>query len=439
MPKKCIVILLDGIGDRSYARYGNRTPLQAAETPNLDRLSTLGCNGLYHAGKLGQPLPSELAHFTMFGYEQDAFPGRGALEALGADIPLEPDDVAVLAHFVHLKNEEGRLKLGYDRMCGDNNEIETYCKTVAEYEVDDVTIRFHPTKRMFGVVTLHGEVAPCFTDSNPMVDGRWLSDVVPLDSHRGDARCVRAAGALKKYLAWAYRQLEATEVNKIRERQGLPSINGIVTQRAGQLGSVQSFRERHGLTGLSIASGVMYRGLAHYLGMDFERAVDSGDHAFDISSRIRRAIDKFDDYDFIHVHTKAPDQAAHTKSPDAKRKVIEAIDTGLGMVIDELLADPELLVVVTADHSTPSCGDMIHSGEPVPMTFVGQGVRKDKVHYYDEIAVATGCLGYPRGDEFMHLVLNYLDRGRLKGIRDSASSQLFWPGDYRPFILPGEE
>lgn len=435
MPKKCILILLDGLGDRSYARFGNRTPLQAADTPNLDRLAALGCNGLYHAGKLGQPLPSELAHFAMFGYGQQEFPGRGALEALGADIPLAPEDVAVLAHFVHLRNDEGRLRLGYDRMCGDDSEISSFVRSVGEFETDGVAIRFHPTKRMFGVITMHGDVAPCFTDSNPMVDGRLLSDVVPFDSHKNDARCVRAAAALKKYLAWAHRKLEKAQVNKARQEQSLPSVNGLVTQRAGQLKPVQSFRERYGMKGMSIASGVMYRGLALYLGMEFERAVDSGDHAFDISTRIRKALDAVDEHGFVHVHTKAPDQAAHTKSPDAKRKAIEALDTGIGMVIEDLLADPDLYVVITADHSTPSSGDLIHSGEPVPMVFTGRGVRKDNVHYFDEVAAATGCLGHPRGDEFMHLVLNHLDLGRLRGIRDSAANQHFWPGDYKPFTL----
>lgn len=439
MPSKCLLIILDGLGDRAYARFGNRTPLQAADTPHLDRLAALGCNGLYHAGKLGAPLPSELAHFAMFGYSHDEFPGRGALEALGADIPLAPEDVAVLAHFVNLKNDSGRLRLGYDRMCGDDGEIEAYVQTVREFESEGVTVRFHPTKRMFGVITLHGDVAPCFTDSNPMVDGRLLSDVVPFDTHRDDPRCIRAAKALREYLIWAYRRLEETEVNRIRSKQSLPPINGIVTQRAGQLKPVQSFRERNGMKGMSIASGVMYRGMALHLGMDFERVIDTGDHAFDISTRIRKALAAADEHGFVHVHTKAPDQAAHTKNPETKRKVIETLDIGIGMVIEELLADPDLLVVVTADHSTPSGGGMIHSGEPVPMTFMGRGVRKDNVHYFDEIAAATGALGHPRGDELMHLILNHLDMARLKGIRDSASVQRFWPGDHAPLMVCEED
>ena len=97
---KIVLILLDGLGDRSYPMLGNRTPLQAAWTPNLDRLARLGSNGLFHAASPGQCLPSETAHYLMFGYDLGAFPGRGLLEAVGYGIPFAERDVLALAHLV---------------------------------------------------------------------------------------------------------------------------------------------------------------------------------------------------------------------------------------------------------------------------------------------------------------------------------------------------
>ena len=85
MTKKCIMILLDGVGDRSYPELNNRTPLQAARTPFIDQFVRGGASGLYHAGLLGQAFPSETAHFAIFGYDIEGFPGRGALEALGKE------------------------------------------------------------------------------------------------------------------------------------------------------------------------------------------------------------------------------------------------------------------------------------------------------------------------------------------------------------------
>ena len=109
--KKCVLIILDGLGDRSYSDFNHQTPLQAAFTPALDRMAAAGANGLYHAARVGLALPSENAHFALFGYDQADFPGRGALEALGAGVHLSEKDVALLVHFSSVEINDGRLFL----------------------------------------------------------------------------------------------------------------------------------------------------------------------------------------------------------------------------------------------------------------------------------------------------------------------------------------
>lgn len=436
MPKTCILVLLDGLGDRSHPELDHQTPLQVANTPCLDRLATLGGTGLYHAAKFGQPLPSENAHFAMFGSSKEEFPGRGPLEALGADVPLGNDDVAMLAHFTSvLPTLEDELVLKYDRICGTPAEIDGLYSVLEGFEKNGITIELHETGGMFSVLTMRGDVSPHITDSNPMVDGRFISEIRPLAAYRDDPATIRTAEALTEYLRWAYQQLSNESQNKLRKKQKLPTINGLVTQRAGRLKPRVFMRDRYGLSGLLIASGVMYKGLAQYVGMGFHKVKDTRDPGNDLAQRIEHAANSIDDYDYIHVHTKAPDQAAHTKNPKAKIKAIESLDRGLAESIEPLLANDDVLLAVTADHSTPSCGTMIHSGEPVPIMFVGNGVRRDNVKQFDEISVAGGALGSLRGDEIMHMILNYLDRARLAGIHDSPMAQEFWPGDYEPFTI----
>ena len=103
--------------------------------------------------------------------------------------------------------------------------------------------------------------------------------------------------------------------------------------------------------------------------------------------------------------------------------------------MDRLTATPDLLVAVTGDHSTPSSGPLIHSGEPVPLCLVGPGQRVDRVKAFNEIDAATGSLGMLRGREFMWTVLNALDRIKLTGVNDSPAEQMYWPGEYEPFSL----
>ncbi|WP_419787406.1 alkaline phosphatase family protein [Pseudodesulfovibrio sp.] len=435
MPKKCVLILFDGLGDRALPELDYKTPLQAAQTPTLDRLAAMGSTGLYHANKIGRPLPSETAHFALYGCPPEEFPGRGALEALGAGISLNEGDVAMLAHFASvLTTLDGQMVLRYDRMCGTPEETDALFEAVQGFEREGIRIDLHRTNGMFGVLTLRGDVSPYVTDSNPMVDGRMISAITPFQSHSNDASAARTARVLTAFLRKAHAALNKIEINQIRAKQKLPPINGLVTQRAGRLCPVTSLPERYGMRCLSLASSIMYRGMARFLGMDFQMTRNSRDPGRDLAERIETAVQALNTYDFIHIHTKAPDHAAHSKRARAKLRAIESLDQGLSQVVDQLLRD-DVLLVITSDHSTPSTGALIHSGEPVPLLFVGTDVRRDMVTEYNEISVGCGCLGTMRGDEMMHMILNYTDRARLAGIHDSPVSRDYWPGDYFPFTL----
>ncbi|MDZ7641417.1 MAG: alkaline phosphatase family protein [Desulfurivibrio sp.] len=437
MARKCLLILLDGLGDRSHPELDHQTPLQAAYTPNLDRLAALGANGLYHAATPGLALPSENAHFAMFGYPARDFPGRGALEALGADIPLDPTEVAFLAHLVELQTADDCLILAKDHPQASPEEAQNLAEDIAFYRQEESSVQFLPTHGLFGIVRLRGRVAPFVTDTNTMNEGRPLPEPLPWQEYADDPAAGNSAELLKNYLLWGYRRLNEHPVNLRRRQEGRGVINGLVTQRGGQLKKVADFRAQNGLKALSISSGLVYWGLAAFLGMKVEKATDSEDPGVDLAERLAMARKALPEYDFIHLHSKAPDQAAHRKDPVAKVKVIEALDRGLGRELATLLADPDLLVAVTADHSTPSSGLLVHGGEPVPLLFAGPGVRRDTVQCYDEISAAGGALGPVRGGEFMALVLNYLERTKLIGTREAPADQPFWPGDYQPFRIKG--
>ncbi len=435
--KKCVLILLDGLGDRAYASLDGQTPLQAARTPALDRLAAMGANGLYHAARPGVALPSESAHFAMFGYRSAEFPGRGALEALGAGVSLGPDDVAVLAHFASLHVQDGCLLLDDGELEGTEAEVKELMAAAGFFEQDGLRIRFHRTKGLHGILTLQGDVSPRVTDTDPVLAGRFLSAVKPFADAAHDPAAMNTARVLRSYLLWAHKRLESNPTNLARREAGKPPLNGLVTQRAGRLKRVPFFRERYGLAGVSVASGFVYRGLCAYIGLDFHTAADSDDPETDIADRLTAARDLLGKYDFLHVHTKAPDQVAHTKSPEDKKTVIEALDRGIQKAIDPILNDPEVMIALTADHSTPSSGPLIHSGEPVPLTFCGPGIRKDLIGRFDEVHAAGGALGSIRGKEFMLLVLNHLDKAKLRGLMDTPTDQHYWPGDYEHFRLDG--
>jgi 2,3-bisphosphoglycerate-independent phosphoglycerate mutase len=435
MPEKCILILLDGLGDRTYPELDFKTPLQAANTPILNKVALASANGVYHAACMGQALPSENAHFIMFGYDINEFPGRGALEALGAEIEFQHKDVAVLSHFASITESKKELVLEQGKPVISDKELAEFVEVVREFQTDGVRIRFHPTGGIRGIITLHGSVSPFITDSDPFVNNQPLINIQTWAEYRDDPATERTARALKTYLIHVYHKLRVHPVNRARIKNGKLPINCLVTQRAGQLKPVIPFNDRYGLRGLSMASGLVYWGLCRYIGLDVKKVKDTGNPGNDLAERIHMAYDCLNQYDFIHVHTKTPDEAAHEKNPMTKKSVIESLDKGIGKVIQPLLEDPELLVIVTADHSTPSSGPLIHSGESVPILFHGGGVRRDRVRQFDEISAASGVLGNLRGKELIYMILNHLNRSKLHGIMDTPVDQPYWPGKYNPLKL----
>ncbi|MBC8317734.1 MAG: 2,3-bisphosphoglycerate-independent phosphoglycerate mutase [Desulfobulbaceae bacterium] len=432
VPKRCILLLLDGLGDRSYKVLENKTPLQAAHTPHLDLLAQKGANGLFHCNQYGLALPSENAHFAIFGYDEE-FPGRGLLEALGAGMTVAPGEIPMLAHFVSLEEREKTLFLAKDRPETEGEEAVIFTRAVVSYESEGITFSYTQTKRLDGIVTMGGGASPAVTDSDCFVEGEPLIDVLPLKASEDRDLAARTARALKSYLVWCYETLCSHPLNAARKQRGAFPVNGVVTQRPGVMNHVESFADRWGLRAASVSSGLMYWGLGRFLGMDVHKVKDSDDPGEDLFARLQMALHQKDDYEFIHIHTKTPDAAAHTKDPFNKMKAIESLDKGVGKIIDIL--DDDTILVVTGDHSTPSSGPLVHSGEPVPIAVVGSGVRVDRVSSFDEVSCAGGALGQLRHGDFMYCVLNWLDRAKLQGLMDCPEDRPYWPGRRKPFRL----
>jgi 2,3-bisphosphoglycerate-independent phosphoglycerate mutase len=183
-----------------------------------------------------------------------------------------------------------------------------------------------------------------------------------------------------------------------------------------------------------ISSGSVYGGLAKELGLTFARVQDSADPAQDLRDRIRMALDD-STHDFIHVHTKMPDEAAHTGDPKYKEAVIATLDAGLDVLVNAMSRRDDVIAGITADHSTPSDAILIHSGEPVPVMLVGPTVRRDDVEAFDEVSAAKGCLGFLRGQELMAMLLNYANRSCLLGHQLGPNKKPYLSKDYEAFTL----
>jgi 2,3-bisphosphoglycerate-independent phosphoglycerate mutase len=431
---RCILIILDGIGDRGQECFEGKTPLHAAHTPNLDYLASIGMNGLYHSTYQGIPMSSETAHFLIFGYTLEDFPGRGYIEAIGKGINVKDNEIAILCHICCAEHRNNHLILTWGWPEISQQEAHMLMNEIQSFEVNSVKIHLIPSKGIEGFLILSGEVSEHITDSDPIYEGKALMEILPVSQKKIDNSSRKTASTLNQYIIWCFRTLSNHHINKSRVSSNLLPVNALVTQRPGRKKELTSFREKWGLRGLSISSGPIYWGLSSELGMDVIKVKDTGNVEEDLKYRIRLAKDAVD-HDFIHVHTKMPDEAGHTKNPWYKKEVIEAIDRAMSVAVNEIITDKEVLLVITADHSTASSGTMIHTGETVPLTMIGKCVRKDKVGEFNEITCPRGGLGIVRGKELMYLILNFLDKAKMQGLMDTPVDQPYYPGNYKPLTL----
>jgi 2,3-bisphosphoglycerate-independent phosphoglycerate mutase len=411
---KIILVLLDGLGDRAFPVLNHRTPLQSASTPNLDRLAREGSNGLFHASFPGQCLPSETAHYLLFGYALKDFPGRGLLEAVGEGVVFEENDVLCLAHLAEVAWQKDKPVLVRKRPSLEDEELDALFCAISPWETDGVGFRLHHTRKNDALLVISGGASPHVSDSDPMIPGWPMARIWPVAENPESHKSEQTARALNAYLRYCHKELINHDVNKRRIAQGLPSANFIATQRCGRRIVQKPFKLKWGMAGMIMSSGSVYAGLAKELGLTFTQMQDSPDAAQDLRDRIGVALDD-PTHDFIHVHTKVPDEAAHTGDPKYKEAVIATLDEGLDVLVKALSRRDDILVGITADHSTPSDAILIHSGEPVPVLLAGPKVRRDDVESFDEISAAKGCLGFLRGQELMGMLLNYANRSCLLG------------------------
>ncbi len=424
---KVLLMILDGLGDRSVKELGFKTPLQSAFTPSLDKLAFQGMNGLMYPLSPGLAPSSDLAHFLLLGYSLNEFPGRGLLEATGEGFKVE-EEVVLRTSFISVKECGGKLWIVDRAIEVSEEEVKALARIVKEEIFDGIEIKFVYTGKRQGLLFLKGEVSQEITDSDPFGNNLPIVLVQPFLEAAERKKAEKTAVALNHFLVKNYHILKEHPVNLKRLSQNTLPLNFLVTKWAGRKRKLTSFKEKFSFKGVSISSSPFLRGLAKEIGLDFFELNNHSDAGEDMKRRLEKAKEFLQgDYDFVHLHTKAPDEAAHTKNPLLKKEVIEKIDKAISQILQDEFFKEDLLLVITADHSTPSEGTLIHSGEAVPLLFWGKNIRRDQVRKFDEISCIQGCLGQISGNDLMPLILNFTNKIKYHGSRNFKKDILIRP------------
>ncbi len=407
-----VMVVLDGLGDRRHAVLDNRTPVEAAHTPNLDALARRGRSGVLYPLAPGLAPSSHQAHFALFGYDLERFPGRGLLEALGEGVPPKPGEVVVRASFAKVTERDDAYWI-VERPDPRSGEIDLSGLDL-DASLHGARASFVYTGGLQGLLFLRSEggapLSHFVSDADPLEADAPVLEVLPLEEAPDADAAARTASALNAWMRHTRRVLA-----------GRP-LDFALVKWAGERCDVTPFEQRYGLRGVSLGAGPLYAGLAAAVGLDHIEIPMHRDPFEDVRVRTAEMLRLLDDgYEFVHLHTKHPDHAGHTKDPRHKADVIAEIDRALEPLV-ELAERGSAVVVVCADHQTPSAGPLYHGGGPVPLVIAGGADGPDAVHVFGESACAHGCLGTLRGADVLPLALDAADRSAF--LADRMTSRL---------------
>ena len=375
------MIIMDGLGGLPL-EPGGKTELETARTPNLDALASQSVLGLTVPAGPGISPGSGPGHLGIFGYDPIQYEiGRGALEALGVDFDLRPDDVAARGNFCTVDNagvvtdrRAGRLPtevsrklaglLGGIRIDG----IEFFVEVVKEHR--------------FALVMRGPGLGEALSDTDPLRVG-----ALPLPVRALQAGSERAAEVANRFIGRAREVLAA--------RRPTVAANMILLRGFDRLPRVPTYRELFGLRAAAIAVNGMYRGVSRLVGMtvlDVDGATPADEFA---------ALEKsWGDFDFFYLHVKKTDTAGENGDFAGKVRAIEEVDALLPRLTT---LEPDV-IIVSGDHSSPAVLKS-HSWHPVPTLLYGRYARADGIAEFGERACARGSLGTLLAKDMMPIAL----------------------------------
>lgn len=375
---KIVLLILDGLGGLPL-EPGGKTELETACTPNLDALAARSALGLSQPAGPGITAGSGPGHLAIFGYDPIEYEiGRGALEALGVDFELCPEDVAARGNFCTV-DEKGLIT---DRRAGriPTEQSAELVELLQSIRVEGVEFIVRLVKEhRFAFVMRAAELCDALSDTDPLQVG--LADL-PVRALKRQAE--RAAGYANQFVCQSRHILKCQN-----------PANMILLRGFARLPELPQYKEIFGLNAAAIAVNGMYRGVARLAGMTV-LDVDGLTPAHEFATLEKH----WDQFDFFYLHIKKTDTCGENGDFAGKVCAIEEVDA----LLPRLLAlDPDV-IIVSGDHSSPAVMKA-HSWHPVPTLLYSKFVRADGIPAFGERACARGSLGLLPATHIMPIAL----------------------------------
>jgi 2,3-bisphosphoglycerate-independent phosphoglycerate mutase len=409
---KTIIILGDGMSDYPIKTLHGKTPLQAANKPNIDRVAREGRMGLFKTVPEGLAKGSAVANLSVLGYDPSkTYNGRAVLEAASMGVAHDDDDVAFRLNLCCIENGLIKNHSAGHISTEEAGQIIQSLNTALGEDSGEMPVVLCAGVSYRHLLVLRGAAASPKVNCAPPHDhvGQRAEDLLPTAAS-DEAKATEVK--VRSLMARADGILKNHPVNRKRVSEGKDPANAIWPWSPGRKPKMKTLQTRFGIHGAVISAVDLIMGLGSYAGMDVLR-VEGATGLWDTNYEGKAAacVRAIQDHDLVYVHVEATDEAGHAKDLGLKIKCIEMLDDRLVRPILEGVEQLglETVVAVLPDHATPvSTG--IHVGDPVPVAILRPGDTPDNTTSFDEEQAKTGNLPFLRGDDFIKLALG-IDKG----------------------------
>ncbi len=376
--KKYIVVLGDGMADEPIEALGGKTPLEAAATPTLDRLSKLAEVGLVHTIPEGMKPGSDTANLSVLGYDPKVYySGRSPLEALSIGVPMKDTDIALRCNIVTISEEEEVFE---EKTIIDHSSSEISTEDCAvlleavQKELQNETYQFYVgTSYRHCLIWNKGEVIDLSQPHDIL--GRVIGEYLPTDEN------------LLFMMKRSYEILVNHPINIERKKQGLNPANCCWFWGAGTKPALSSFEEKNGVKGMMVSAVDLLKGIAVGAGMGVAHVegANGGLHT-NYEGKVQAALDAlFGEYDYAYIHVEAPDEMGHQGSVERKVQAIEYLDSRVIKPLTESLdaKNVDYRLLVMPDHPTP-IRVRTHTSDSIPYLLYDSTELQDNSWSYSE-------------------------------------------------------
>lgn len=399
---KYIIILADGCSDYPIEKLGNKTPLMAAKTPNIDALCAKSRCGLLITVPDDMPPGSEIANMAVLGYDvHEVYQGRGVLEAASMGVDLKNDDLAMRCNLICI-DEEGKLK---NHSAGHITTPESHeLITFLNEKLAGENFQFHPgvSYRHLFVLSKGSDQIQC-TPPHDVPGTPFREVMVKSTSGEGNKTSELLNGLIMK----SQSLLSNHPVNKARVAAGKDPANSVWFWSQGYRPKMKTFMELYGKTGAVISAVDLIYGIGAYAGFKAIKVPGStGLYDTNYEGKAKAAVEALKEVDLVYLHIEASDEAGHEGDVDLKVRTLEYLDQRVVKYIAEETQkmDEPVAIAILPDHPTP-CALRTHVHDPVPFMIYHPGTEADGVQEYNEESVKKGFYGLLQGDGFIKAFL----------------------------------